>query len=94
MGRIWKELAVKDLGLNSAFEEKKQALAKWRKVEPSIRRAHDDKMKAPQLADSLLSEVEEVKAISQHEKDQLLHSLEKVHADCHAPLPKIRKTGT
>ena len=31
-------------------------------------------------ADSLLSEVE-VEVVSKHEKDRLLHGLEKVHAD-------------
>ena len=38
-------------------------------------------MKAYQLVDSLLSEVEDVKATSQCETNQLLRSLEKVHTD-------------
>ena len=69
LGRIQEELAVKDPGLNSALKEKEQALAKWREVEPSIRGARDDEMKARQLGDNLLSKVNEVKAVSQREKD-------------------------
>ena len=50
-------------------------------MESSIKNARDDEKKAHQMANNLLSEMEEMRAVSQCEKDFLLHSLEKVRAD-------------